>query len=75
MTRMSDRRTPSDWDNDPRNGIRILSWSDFGRAAAADGVNHHTAITWEAFRRYRRAATVQVKPGRTWLDADGITPH
>lgn len=68
-----ERKTAYEWDDDPRNGIRIVSWSDFGRNAVKDDVRIDTRITWEAFKRYRLNATIQTKPGRTWEDADGIT--
>ena len=45
MGNLADRRIPAEWDADPRNGIQVLSWSDFGRNAAKDGVDHKTAIT------------------------------
>lgn len=68
-------KTPAEWDADPRNGIRIMSWSDFGRAAHRDGVDANTRITWEAFKRYRSGATIMLRKGRTWADADGISPR
>lgn len=66
-------KTPIEWDEDPRNGISILSWSDFGRNARRDGVTWETRITWRAFRTYRRDVTVHLKSGRTWWDADGVS--
>lgn len=73
MAERAEVRVAAKWDADPRNGVMIISWSDFGTAAAKDGIEADDAITWTAFRRYRRGATVRLKPGHTWLDADGIS--
>lgn len=61
-------KTAYEWDADPRNGIQVMSWSDFGRNAADDEVARDTRITWEAFCRYRRGATIMSKPGHGILD-------
>lgn len=66
-------KTPDEWDEDPRNGYRVISWSDFGRNAYAEGIGKTSLITWEEFRRCRRGATVGLKPGFTYETADGIS--
>lgn len=68
-------KTAYEWDEDPRNGLRIVSWSDYGWAANKGGHGtRESRVTWKQFERYRAGATVQLKPGFTWDTADGITP-
>lgn len=69
-------KTPEEWDVDPRNGLRIMSWSDFGRGLARVLPDYRRGepITWTQFKAARRGATIQMKPGFTWADIDRITP-
>lgn len=53
-------KTAAEWNRDPRNKIRVLSWSDFGYDAEKDGVTRDTLITWDDFRKYRSYASVQL---------------
>lgn len=70
-------KTAAEWDADPRNGIEIMSWSDFGRGlyAILPDADRETLITWAQFKKARRGATIRTKPGFTWETADGITPR
>ena len=70
-------KTPEEWDADPRNGLRILSWSDFGRGLVniLPDYQRGELITWKQFKAARRSATIQLKPGFTWDDIDRITPR
>lgn len=58
MSDALERKTAYEWNRDPRNKLLVMSWSDFGNAAAKDGVDAETLITWDQFRRYRSHCSV-----------------
>jgi hypothetical protein len=69
-------KTAREWDDDERNGLRIMSWSDFGQNAERAGHGAAGAlITWQQFKAARRGATICMKAGFTWQTIDGITPR
>lgn len=70
-----DVRTAEEWDADPRNGLSIMSWSDYGHYANRGGHGEKTSlVTWAQFQAYRAGATIQMKKEFTWETIDGITP-
>lgn len=70
-------KTAREWNADPRNGLEIMSWSDFGRGlyAILPEAGRDTPITWTQFKQARRGATISMKRGFTWETIDRITPR
>lgn len=51
-------KTADEWNMDPRNRIRVMSWSDFG---PNEPITPTTRMSWDRFRQIRDASNCSVQ--------------